>query len=247
VLDRRETDPGPKEEDRHPERADAERLQIEKRRPFLGDWISWDGSRSREEAKARLEMLAAALGTPPRSADGDRCGKRADDGGRGPFLALFDDRRERDEGGPCARRRPLAPERHLIERALAEPAKPAMKRRVVRGVFAGLVSHRRPQTLSPAEVRSAMVLDVPEREWLAGKRIAGQDAPPRTADVALGEGEREDQALSVFIDQGPGDEGPRDAEGGGAAAFAFNRLQTQLDQLPLLVVDCVRQFDMVWG
>jgi hypothetical protein len=122
VLDRRETDPGPKEEDRHLERANTERLQVEKRRPFLGDGISWDGGGRSEKSEARLEMLAAALGTPPRSADGDRRGKRADDGGRGPILALLDDRRERNECRRRTRRRPLSAERHLIERAFAEAA-----------------------------------------------------------------------------------------------------------------------------
>jgi hypothetical protein len=122
-----------------------------------------------------------------------------------------------------------------------------MKRRVVRDVLARLVSHHRPQALSPAEIRAAMVLDVPEREWLVGKRVAGQDAPPATAGIAFCEGEREDQALPVLIDQWAGNESGRDAEYGRTAALAFNPLQTRLDQLPLLVVDCVRQFDMVWG
>jgi hypothetical protein len=248
VLDRRETDPGPEEENGHAERADAERLQVEERRGFPGHGIRRDDGGRREEPEACLEMLATALSAPTRARNGDRCGIGPNDGGRRPSLALLDDRGERHERRAPARRCTLLAERHLIKRALAEAPQPAMERREVRGAVAALVcGYDLSQAQRAREIRPVMVLDVPERVLLARNRIAGQDAPSRTAVVALGQGEREGQAFAVLNDHGPGHEGGRDAEGGRPAALAWNPFQVGLNRLPPLVVDLPRQLVMFWG
>lgn len=246
MLDRRETDPGPKEENRHPERVKADLLQVEERSVFPFCGIRWDGGGHGEESEARFEMLPPALASVLRAGEDDRRGKCADDGGRRPLLALFHDRRERDERWRRIRRCPLSAERHLIKGALAEPAKPAMKRRVVRSVLATSFGHGRSQALPTGEIRAAMALDLSEREFLVGNRIAGKRAPAASACIADDERNHDHQTLSVLGNEGASNEGGRDAEDLGVAAFALKAEQTRLDQLPLQVVDCVSKLDMVY-
>jgi len=60
-LDRRVTNPGSEEQNGHPERVDAEGLQVEERSLLPLTTREWDDCRDGKEAEACLKVLSAAL------------------------------------------------------------------------------------------------------------------------------------------------------------------------------------------
>ena len=108
VLDRRVTDAGAEEEDRHTEPADSNLLQLDEGTRFPASRIRWDDRGHRKEAEAGLQMLASALAAAFPRTNMNRRRECAYRGRPGPFHRFLENRREGNEGRLAAGRRPLA-------------------------------------------------------------------------------------------------------------------------------------------
>ncbi len=244
-MDRRVTDPGAEEEDRHPEREEADALQVDERTRFPQVFRQRDDGRHREDAEARLEVLAPALAPVLRRWHVDGRRKSPNRRRSRPLLRFLDDRRERNQGGRAVRRGAIAAKPDLVQGPLAEAAEPAVKRRVVWHVHTGGLRHGPAIASAAGKKRAGEFLDPHDRILLVGKDVAGEGAPAAAALVADDDGHSENEKISVIVDEGAGNKRRRHPQRLGAAPSARDTIQEGLDQRIVLIVDGSDKLAMV--
>ena len=246
-MDRRVTDPGAEEEDGHPEREEADALQLNERTRFRDVFRQRDDGRHRHGAEARLQVLAPTLAPVLRRRHVDGRRKSTNHRRSCTLLRFLNDRRERNQGGHAVRRGAIAAEPDLVQGPLAEAAEPAVKRRVVWDVHPGGLGHGASIASAIGKISAAEFLDPLERILLVGKEVAGENAPAAAALVARDHGHGENQRISALVDERAGDKRRRYPKRFGAAASARDAIQEGLDQSQILEIDGPHHFGMVDG